>query len=224
MRSLNVDVGWTEHTWQHALLKGLDQEMFYRFGNEKKPTDYDVFEDLLLEIGYSLEQSKRDAKSLGKKAPLLFRQKDDKERKKEKDQGGPSKDLKHDKDRKTDPSRKKEETKPRISEKSKGKVNWTDKSEATEGIPTTVVDEQGEGGLCLRCGYDNHSWAQCLRKEPVIESNAPQKTKSAGAKRKAESDKPDEEVSLSKKAKSAAVNVASQGYTPTTTNRGRIYE
>jgi len=82
MRSLNVDVGWAEHTWQGALMKGLNQEMFYRFGIVKKPTDDDDFEDLLMEVGHSLEQSKRDAKALGKKAPLLFGQKDDKERKK----------------------------------------------------------------------------------------------------------------------------------------------
>jgi len=89
MRSLNVDVGWTEHTWQRALLKGLDQELFFRFGNVKKPTDDDDFEDLLLEVEHSLEQLKRDAKALGRNAPLLFGQKDDKERKKEKDLGGP---------------------------------------------------------------------------------------------------------------------------------------
>jgi len=55
MKSLNVDVGWTEFTWQRALLKDLDQEMFYWFGNVKKPTNDDEFEDLLLEIKQSLE-------------------------------------------------------------------------------------------------------------------------------------------------------------------------
>jgi len=54
MRLLNVDVGWTEHMWQRVLLKGLDQELFFRFGNVKKPTDDDDFEDLLLEVGHSL--------------------------------------------------------------------------------------------------------------------------------------------------------------------------
>jgi len=58
----------------------------------------------------------------------------------------------------------------------------------------------------------------------VVESNAPPKRKLAGAKRKTESDKPDEEASTSKKPKLAAANVASQGCTPTTTNRGRIFE
>jgi len=91
-----------------------------------------------------LEQSKRDAKALGRKAPLLFGQKDDKERKREKDLGGPSKNTKPDQDRKSDRGGKKEETKPK---KPKGKVIWTDKSEATEGIPTTVVDERGKVGF-----------------------------------------------------------------------------
>jgi len=96
-----------------------------------------------------LEQSKRDAKSLGKKARLLFRQNDYRERKMKKDLGGPLKNTKPDQDRKSDRGRKKEDAKPRIPEKPIGKVIWTDKSESTEGNPITVIDERGEGRLWL---------------------------------------------------------------------------
>jgi len=94
-------------------MKGLDQEILYRFGNVKKPTDDDDFEDLLLEIGHSLEQLKRDAKLLGMQAPLLFGQKANKERKKERDFGGTSKDSKPNTDRKSYCSGIKDEAKPR---------------------------------------------------------------------------------------------------------------
>jgi len=60
-------------------MKGLDHVMFNQFGHVRKPMDDDDFKDLLLEMGHSMEQSKRDAKSLGKKATLLFGQKEDKE-------------------------------------------------------------------------------------------------------------------------------------------------
>ena len=232
MRTLNIRLRLAGTVWKRMIKKGLGKELFARFTLMDLPDDDDDFERRLEAVGKGMEEGNREAKALGLQAIAITRDGKDprKEREKGKDrnQAGPSRSDRDKPDRKAKkPERGGDKERKPKPNSSTGKVIWTDKKEALMGIPTSDVDERARKGLCLRCAYDNHAWAHCRRREPVI--GDPPKRSSA-TKRKAQ-DKPTEDSSSSnKKAKTSATAAAvtvqnpADGMETGSCSGGRIFE
>jgi hypothetical protein len=170
----------------------------------EQPDDDDDFERRLEAVGKGMEEGNREAKALGLRGVAMTREGKDSRQDKGKDRektDRPKSDKPDRKGKKPERSDNRER-KPRAS--SSAKVIWTDKKEALKGIPKEDVDERAKKGQCLRCAYDNHAWAHCRRREPVI-GDAPKRT--SATKRKAK-DEPAEESSSSKKAKTSTTAAA----------------
>jgi hypothetical protein len=211
MRTLNIRLRLMGTVWKRMVKKGLGKELFARFSLMEQPDDDDDFERRLEAVGKGMEEGNREAKALGLQAIAITR--DGKDSRKEKDKGkdrsqsGPSRNDRDKPDRKgKKPERGGDRERKPKTNSSTGKVIWTDKKEALMGIPTKDVDERARKGQCLRCAYDNHAWAQCRRREPVI-GEQPKRSSATRTKRKAE-DKPVEDSSSSKKAKTSATTAA----------------
>jgi hypothetical protein len=204
MRALNIRARLAGPIWKRTIKKRLGKELFTRFTMMEQPDDDDDFERRLEAVGKGMEEGNREAKALELGAATVTREAKDSRKDKGKDREGtgPSKGDKPDKKGNKPERSDNRERKTRNS--SSGKVIWTDKKEALKGIPKEDVDDRAAKGQCLRCAYDNHAWAQCRRREPLI-GELPKR--SSATKRKAV-DEPIEDSSSSKKAKTSETVVA----------------
>ena len=174
MRTHNLKVGLAHVAWRRRLKAGLPEDIVQRVSQYPDPPEDDEdFEQRLEVSGKNYEDFKQESKFRGNTH----------------EQGAVSKRSKKTNGsgvgRSSGPSATLGGSKPRDGPKKpsfqKGKIIYTDVSQATQGVPLPLVESRKRQNQCLRCGMSGHRWKFCFK--PANPNPNPNGYKAAGVKR-----------------------------------------